>query len=525
MPDESPSVFDRPLSITPGTLERLGERITPRTDETIPVTAPVTGETVGHIPDQTPAQVGAVVDEARDAQADWASTPVDERAAVVRRFTDLVLDERRRLVDIIQLETGKSRIDALEEPLDSVVSGRYYAKRGASMLADTRRRGVVPLVTKAIERRRARGVVGAITPWNYPMAIPFDDVLPALLAGNAVVMKPDEQTPYTALYAAELLDRAGLPEGVFRIVTGDGPTVGGALIDDVDFVAFTGSLEVGRLVGARAGKRLIECSLELGGKNPCIVLDDADPRPAASGTADACFANAGQLCLSTERLFVEEAIADEFVDAFVAATRPRSFTTSFDFDGRVGSLISPDHLEVVEGYVDDAVDAGASVLTGGRARPDLGPAYFEPTILTDVPEDAALATEEVFGPVVAIETVDDEAAAVERANRIAPSLHAVVWSGEAGHGESVANRLDAGMVSVNDPYYASYGSVDVPMGGATRGGIGHRQGRPGLGRYTERQSVVVQRGRSLSAPDWLPLRGYAHGLVWLTRLLTRLPRR
>lgn len=524
MSEEATSIFDQSRRVSQEELHRLASSVEPQGESQRPVIAPATDETLGHIPELSPDAVGSAVSDARSAQVSWASRSIEERAEVLRRFASIVLDTLPEILDVIQLETGKSRFDALEEPLALVMTSRYYARYGPSMLADRSRRALIPFMTSAEELFRPKGIVGVISPWNYPLAIPFEDAIPALLAGNAVVIKPDDKTPYSTLLAGNLLAEAGLPRDVLRVVTGDGSTVGQALIEQVDFIAFTGSVEVGRTVGAKAGDRLIDCSLELGGKNPCIVLDDADTSRAAKDATWACFSNAGQLCLSTERIYVEDAVCDDFLDAFVRFTRQLQIDCGLDFTYAIGSLIDESHHASVTRFVDDAVAEGATVLSGGRSRPEVGPFCFEPTILTDVPDSVAVTSEEVFGPVVIVERVEDASEAVTRANRHGPHLHGVVWSGDADRARQLGTQLTTGMVSINDAYFASYGTVDTPMGGITNGGIGHRQGRPGLYRYVDRQAIVQNRGPRLTKPDWLPESAYPTALVWLTRLLSRIPR-
>jgi len=285
----------------------------------IDVVAPATAERIGSVPACSADEVTDAVDRARAAQHEWAETPATERAAVIDRFGDLVIDRREELLDLSQLETGKSRTTAVEELFDVPTGCTHLADAAPSALAEDRRAGVVPGLTTATVTYEPVGVVGVISPWNYPLTLSMADALPALAAGNAVVIKPDEKTPYGALALGELLEVAGLPDDLFQVVTGEGPTVGPALIDAVDYVAFTGSTETGRTVAERAGRNLIGCSLELGGNNPLVVLGDADVDEAARGAVQACFSNAGQLCLA-ERLYVVDSAYEAFCDAFVRET-------------------------------------------------------------------------------------------------------------------------------------------------------------------------------------------------------------
>ncbi|MFC7136958.1 aldehyde dehydrogenase family protein [Halobaculum litoreum] len=313
-------------------------------------------------------------------------------------------------------------------------------------------------------------MVGLVTPWNYPLTLVVSDALPALVAGNTVVVKPAEATPYTALAARELLLDAGVPRDCFLVVPGTGETAGTALTERVDFVGFTGSTAVGREVAATAGRRLVDASLELGGKNPMVVLGDAGVDAAVDGAVAACYPNAGQLCVSVERIYVEDAVYEAFRDRLVAATRGLSLGVDFTHDPDVGSLIGPEQLDRVAGAVDDAVAAGAEVLTGGRRRPDVGPYVYEPTVVEGAGPDDAVVREETFGPVVTLHRVADADEAVERANDTDYGLHASVWSGDADRGAAVARRIRSGTASVNDAYVSAYAAVDAPMGAAATPG-------------------------------------------------------
>jgi succinate-semialdehyde dehydrogenase/glutarate-semialdehyde dehydrogenase len=304
-------------------------------------------------------------------------------------------------------------------------------------------------------------------------------------------------------------------------VTGHGPDLGESLVEESDYVCFTGSPETGRAVAERAGRHLTDCSLELGGKNPMLVLADADVDAAARAAAQGCFSNAGQLCLSIERVYVDAAIREAFVDAFVRETRKLSLGAEYGFGADVGSLVSADHRETVRGYVDDAVEKGATVLTGGRTRDDVGPAFFEPTVLTDVTPEMDLYDEETFGPVAAVAEVDGIADAIERANESRYGLNASIWSEDVARAEQAAERVEAGTVNVNDAYAAAWASVDAPMGGMGDSGIGRRHGEEGLARFTEAQTVATQRFVPFARPEGVPRRLWAGFLDANVRLLKR----
>nr|WP_148215430.1 succinic semialdehyde dehydrogenase [Natronomonas pharaonis] len=505
-------------------LEALEPLVTaPETDATFPVEAPFTGDEIGRLPACVSADVEAAFDRAAEAQTDWRDRDVSDRAAVFIRYHDRIIDNREELLDLIQYETGKARRHAYEELLDVAITARYYAYRAESFLETEPRAGALPGMTETTVNYRPVGTVGIISPWNYPLSLSVSDAIPALLAGNAVVLKPDEQTSYTALKAFELLLEAGLPDDLVQIVTGDGPTIGEPLVANADYVCFTGSTETGRAVASQAGRHLTDCSLELGGKNPAIVRADADIDRAAEGLVRGCFTNAGQLCLSIERLYVHEAIYDRFLDAFVAAVESMPLGTDYSYDIEMGSLISGSHLEAVEQYVEDAVAGGATVLTGGSPRPDIGPYFYEPTVLEDVDESMALCAEETFGPVVAVSAYSDDADAIERANDTDYGLNAAVWTDDLDAGRQLAERIDAGTVNVNESYAAAWASLDAPMGGMKDSGVGRRHGEVGLSRYTEAQTVAVQKHLGMTAPPGVPYWLYAGVMSRLLKLQRRVP--
>ena len=502
--------------------ERLRSGVTTVDDRApLEVRSPVTGEPIGTVPSCTAADVAAAVDRARTAQTEWAARPVAERAAVLERFADAVTAERSDLLDIVGSETGKARFDALEEVFDLVATADYYAREGPGHLEPTRRTGAIPGLTRAVERPEPAGVVGCISPWNYPLTLAVSDLLPALLAGNAAVLKPAEATPFSALRAVELLESAGLPADLVQVVTGDGERLGQPLISRVDHLRFTGSTAVGREVAALAGEHLIDTSLELGGKNPAIVLDDADLDESVRGLVNGCYANAGQLCIATERVYVDRSVFDEFRERFVAATERQALGVGLDWGPDVGSLIGADQLDTVESHVEDARERGATVETGGQRREDVGPWVYEPTVLTDLPDGATAASQETFGPVVSLVPVDGVDEAVARANDTDYGLHASVWTGDPDRGERVARRVEAGTVSVNDGYRAMWASTDAPMGGVGDSGIGRRHGREGIRDYTESRTVITQRGHPMAVPDAVPNRLAAAGATASLRLLRR----
>ncbi|MEU8585502.1 succinic semialdehyde dehydrogenase [Streptomyces sp. NPDC048664] len=454
---------------------------------------PFTGEKLADLPESTPEDVARAFTRARAAQSAWAATPVRERAAVLLRFHDLVLARQSEILDLIQLETGKARLHAHEEVLAVAIAARHYGRRAAAYLRTKRHTGAIPVLTHVTELRHPRGVVGQIAPWNYPLELSVGDAIPAFVAGNAVVMKPDTETCLTALWARDLLIEAGLPAEVFQVVIGDGPVVGPEIVKHADYVSFTGSTRTGREVAQGAAARLVGVSLELGGKNAMLVLEDADIEKAAAGAIRACFSSAGQLCISIERLYVHASIADAFLERFVARTKAMRLGRSLAYGADMGSLVGERQLETVTRHVEEAVAKGAKVLAGGVARPDIGPYFFEPTILDGVEAPMSVCAEETFGPVVSVYRFGTEDEAVEHTNATPYGLNASVWSKDGRRARAIAARLRTGTVNVNEGYGPAYGSVQSPMGGMKDSGLGRRHGSEGILKYTEAQTVAHQR--------------------------------
>ena len=455
---------------------------------TLEIHNPATGDFVGAVPVASGEDVRRVVAAATEAQIGWLSGGWRSRAAVLRRFHSLLHRHRDRILDRIQDETGKARRDALAEILSLMLSTGYYLKHGRRILARERRAGVLPLVTSAEVSQRPLGVVGCVTPWNYPFLLALDDAIPALLAGNSAVIKPSELTPHCAELAVELLREAGVPPEAVGVVHGGG-AVGAQLIEHVNGVAFTGSVATGREVAAAAGRRLIPCSMELGGKNPAIVLDGADLDDTVAGLMPAAFFNSGQTCINVERIYVPRALLPEFLER--AGTRAGSLRIGFsrDFSRDMGSLVSASHLSKVNDHVLDATDRGAEVVTGGQPLAGLGTAFYPPTLLAGVPASAKLASDETFGPVASVYPYDDVDEAVARANDTPYGLNASVW-GPSGAARDIAARVEAGSVGVNSTLMI-YSCVATPMGGVKASGVGRRHGEHGIARFTQPQTVAV----------------------------------
>ena len=460
----------------------------PRTTQRSPLDLEPT-VTVRH---SSEADVDRAFAQARAAQVTWAATPVRVRTRIIRRFHDLVLEEQSALCDVVQWENGKARTHAMDEVLIIALVARQYARTATKLLAPQRRRGAFPLVTQTRELREPKGVVALISPWNYPLSLGITDMIPALLAGNGVVWKPDLQTTLTALMALDLLYEAGVPRGLVQLVAGDGPVVGPMLVDRGDFVMFTGSSRTGRTVATRAAARLVESSLELGGKNACIVMPDANLAHAVDIAVRGAFANAGQLCIGTERVLVHASLEREFTDAFVEAVEQLALGSVIDWGSDMGPLISATQLTRTEEHVQDAVVKGATVLTGGHARPDLGPLMYAPTVLAGVTDAMDVCRNETFGPVCAIYPWGTQAELLERVNDTEYGLSAAIVTGDVSSARQLAMKLNVGAVNINEPYAAAFASVDAPMGGLGASGLGRRHGAQGILKYTEPKTVSAQ---------------------------------
>ncbi|MBB4929424.1 aldehyde dehydrogenase (NAD+)/succinate-semialdehyde dehydrogenase/glutarate-semialdehyde dehydrogenase [Lipingzhangella halophila] len=509
-------------ALDPALIDRLTRRVAgSASGRTVPTTAPFTGAPLAEFPACTSADVEAAFARARKAQRAWAAKPARERAAPFLRFHDLVLDRQSEILDIIQWETGKARRHAFEEVYDAAAGTLYYARHAARLLRSARTPGAMPMATRAYVRRRPKGAVSVITPWNYPLALPVGDAIPALVAGNAVVAKPDTQTALSALWAIDLAVEAGLPEDLWIPVVGEPADVGDALVDGADYVAFTGSSASGAAIARRASEQLTGCSAELGGKNPMVVCADAAVDWTVEGAIRACFSNAGQLCIAMERLYVHDRIYDEFVPKFAAAVRDMTLNARFDFSADMGSLTYQRQLDRVVKHVEDARDKGATILAGGQARPDLGPMFHEPTVLSDVAPTMAACAEETFGPVVSVYRYTDEDEVIERCNDTDYGLNASVWTRDLARGRRIAERIDAGTVNINEGYGSAWASYGAPMGGTKRSGLERRHGPEGLLRYTEAQTIASQHYVGLGGTPGMSGETLARALTLGGRLMKR----
>lgn len=467
--------------------------------------SPATGAPIGEITVTTPDEVRAAVRRARAAQPAWEATGFDGRRRYMEKALKALLGRQEEFIDVIVRETGRSRMETIMmEIFPACDSLSYYGKKAKKILADQK----VPLHLlrnkKMVLTFRPLGVIGIITPWNGPFILSLNPTVQALMAGNTVVLKPSEVTPFSGKLVAELFRDAGLPENVVNVVEGDGET-GAALVDSgVDKISFTGSVRTGRKIGEACGRSLTPCTLELGGKDPMIVCADADVVRAANGAVFGAMMNSGQFCSSTERVYVVEAVADEFIRRVVEKVKTLKLGTSGDFD--LGPIIWPNQLEIIERHVDDAVAKGAKLLAGGKRAPEFGKHFYEPTVLVDVTHDMALMREETFGPILPIVRVRDENEALRLANDCIYGLAANVWTKDKDKAVRLAKRIEAGAVCVNDSAI-TYGVTEAPFGGRKASGVGQVNGDAGLKSYCFAQPIVLDRFGLKEEQMWYPYTG------------------
>jgi succinate-semialdehyde dehydrogenase/glutarate-semialdehyde dehydrogenase len=453
-------------------------RITSR----IASTNPATGETLREFDSASAAEVNVAVARARVAQSSWAKTPVRERVRVLRQFQKLLHARKREVSELITREAGKPVVEALLTEVVVVLDAAGFCIANAPRFLRPER---VPHANPAMKAKSGRllrdpwGVVGIISPWNYPFSVPAGETLAALVTGNAVVLKPSEFTPLCALELETLLRDSGLPADVFQVVIGDGST-GAALTESpVDKLIFTGSVPTGKRVAQAAAARLIPVVLELGGKDPMVVLDDADLEVVTSAAVWGAFVNAGQTCLSVERCYVHRSIYEKFLEACLDKTERLRTGNGMDPATDVGPLIHQRQLRIVEAHVEEARLRGARLMTGGSLRPELGANFYSPTVLADVTHAMRIMREETFGPVLPVMPFDDDEEAVRLANDSEFGLAASVWTRDRARGEAIARRIHAGTVMVND-VVSCFGISEAPHGGYKSSGLGRTHGRLGL---------------------------------------------
>ncbi len=461
---------------------------------TIPVENPATGEIIAEVQKVEAGQIEGMVAAARAAQPAWEALGYEGRARVMHAARSWLMENRDRMRRTIVEETGKTPEDAqLAEVFMVADSLSFWAKKAPKYLADERVRSHSPFLLgkKLFVRYRPMGVVGVIGPWNYPLLNCFGDSIAALMAGNAVVLKPSEVTPLSNMLMAEGMRAAGLSEGVLQVATGEGDA-GAALVDHADMIMFTGSTRTGKRIMARASETLTPVSLELGGKDPMIVLGDADLERAANAAVYWAMSNGGQMCTSVERVYVEDSAHDEFVAKVVdKAGALRQGVPGEPGTIDVGAVTFPPQMELIEDHVRDAVDRGATVVVGGKRREGAG-RFFEPTVLTGVDHTMKIMVDETFGPTLPIMRVRDAEEALHLANDTRYGLNSSVWTKDVAKGERLATRIEAGNTCVND-CVVNYSATEMPMGGVKESGIGVRHSAKGIQKYCNSHSVLVTR--------------------------------
>jgi succinate-semialdehyde dehydrogenase/glutarate-semialdehyde dehydrogenase len=472
--------------------------------DTLPSINPATGETLGYFEKTPPPSLPQIVARARAAQVAWGRVPLRERCGLLRDLRDRIMSSRDAMANAVVAESGKPRVEAIfADIFVAVDTAAYFAKNAGALLSPER----VPHHSTAAKAKSGKltyeplGVIGIISSWNYPLAIPLSQIIPAVAAGNAVVCKTSEFTPHCGALIEKLFAEAGFPKDLVIVVQGGGE-VGQALIDaDPDKILFTGSVATGRRVAEACAKRLIPTVLELGGKDAMLVVADADLDVAASAAVWGGYTNCGQVCLSVERLFVEQSVSDEFAARCVAKTKKLRLGPGNDPTTDVGPMIRPQHVQRMVDLVEDAVSRGARLFCGGHPRVDLGSNFFEPTVIGNVDSTMKLFQEETFGPILAMQTVRNSEEAITRANDSPFALSASVWTRDAARGEAIAKRLRAGAVMVNDAI-SYFAIAEAPHGGCAASGWGRTHGKAGLLEMVQTKYIDIDRLPGREKPWW-----------------------
>ncbi|MDR9362547.1 MAG: succinic semialdehyde dehydrogenase [Microbacteriaceae bacterium] len=425
---------------------------------------------------------------ARDAQKSWQERSFADRRELFLKYHDSVNENQEMLMNTLQSETGKSRNHAFEEITGSLAGIRYVANNLRKALKSHSAKPGIPLALKIKVDYSPVGVVGVVTPWNYPLALTMLDVIPALAAGNAVVQKADDKTVKTIIAAKDLAERNGLPKGLWQVVHGDNEVIGNGLIDHCDYFAFTGSTQTGKKVAQRAAARLIGYSMELGGKNPAIVLEKADLEKTSERLLASFIGNSGQLCVATERAYVPKQELQAYTELLGKKIESLKLGSSEVFDHDLGALISTEQITRVSGFLDRARKSGSRVI-GGSIEGQI----IQPSLVVETDHTSEIASQEVFGPVLALIPYDTVEQAIEMANDTEYGLNASVF-GDVSKAEEVAKQIQAGTVNINEGYRASMASLDAPMGGMKQSGVGRRNGIHGIRRFTEPRTIAINRG-------------------------------
>jgi len=465
---------------------------------------PATGEILRELDCAGEREVTAAVARARAAQSEWAGLGVRRRIAIVREFQKRLLEKKSEIAAAITREAGKPMAESLvTEVLVVLDAARFLIDNAWSLLRDepVPHGNLATKLKRGLLVREPHGVIGIISPWNYPFSIPATETLAALVAGNAVVLKPSELTPLVALELASLLHAAGVPKDVLQVIVGEGPAGVALLHSPIDKLVFTGSVATGKRIAGAAAERLLPVVLELGGKDPMLVLDDADVDVASSAAVWGAFVNAGQACLSVERCYVDPSLYEAFAHACAEKAKRLRVGNGMDAGTDVGPMIHERQLLIVESHIEDAKARGARVLAGGTRLPQLGASFYAPTVLAGVTHDMRIMREETFGPVLPIMACADDDEAVRLANDSEFGLAASVWTRDSTRGERLARRIHAGTVMVND-VISCFGISEAPHGGVKASGVGCTHGRFGLDEMVRMKYLDTDRVPGMKKVWW-----------------------
>ncbi|MGI9286311.1 MAG: aldehyde dehydrogenase family protein [Pseudomonadales bacterium] len=457
--------------------------------------SPVTLEPTGELVCANKEDVQAALAKARAALPAWAALSFKERATYLKRVQKIILKKQDLIIDTVVGETGKARTDAFSmEVFSCLDSICYYAKNAEKFLKPEKKKvhGVLGLMKKLTLTYKPLGVVGIITPWNGPFVLGLNPAVQALMAGNTVLVKGSEVTPFSTKLVADFFDEAGLPEGVLQVLMGDGQTGADLVASGVNKIAFTGSVATGRKVAEVCGRQLIPCSLELGGKDAMVVCADADLDRAAQGAVVGSCMNTGHYCCGTERIYVMSEVYDEFVAKCAAITKELRQGSELGADEDVGAVFWDKQMDIIQNHVDDAKAKGANILVGGERNTELPGLYFKPTVMTDVTHDMTIMRSETFGPILCIQKVNSEEEAIRLANDSDYGLSGNVWSEDKDKAFDIAQRIDTGSVSIND-IAVTYGIPAAPFGGVKSSGVGRVNGETGIKSYCQVVPIIIEK--------------------------------
>ena len=459
------------------------------------LTSPIDLQPAGELVCASKEDVQAALLRAKAALPAWAAKSLKERADILRNAVKILLARQDEVMDLVVKETGKARTDALSMEVYSVADAwTYYAKHAKAFLGEEKRKvpGVLGLTKKMTISYKPLGVVGIIVPWNGPVVLGAVPAGQALLAGNAVLLKGSEVTPYSTKLVADILHEAGVPKDIIIPLLGDGQTGADLVESGVQKIAFTGSVRTGRIVAESCARQLIPCSLELGGKDAMIVCDDASMERAVAGAVLGSCMNTGHYCCGTERIYVMDSIYDEFLAKTVEATKELRQGSHLGFDEDVGAVFWERQMTIIEDHVEDARSNGATIHCGGRRNPELAGLYYEPTVITGINHDMKIMKEETFGPVICIQKVSSVEEALKLANDSEYGLNGNVWTKDVNKGLDIARRIETGGASVND-IAITYGVPAAPFGGVKHSGVGHVNSISGIRGYAHAQPIVTDK--------------------------------